>query len=312
MSEVSNASEKTLSRLSADNIFRRDEKSIQLKDYEETGHSGTLRRIVYIIFALQAVTAVLFLEVGFHFQQEYRIILSLTEYLVISFGFLLFLMPSLILLYFLNDIRNDKNDGTALKHGVSAKGNNKAKRSRLIEESLVDLKRKAFTDSLTGLMNRTAFNDIKERFPTAPAGVAVLMIDVDNFKVINDSHGHAIGDRVLEHIGHLIKNNVSTSDTPIRMGGDEFCVILKWTSSQNPSLVAERIRREVAMKPCVVGGMNLFSRVSVGVSQVNSSDHGLVGFDALLEQADQALYVAKYSGKDACATYQGKDEKNAG
>lgn len=311
MNKVSNASEKALNRLNAENIFRRDEESIQLKDYEEKGHSESLKKIVYIIFALQVAAAILFLELGFHFQQEYHIILSLTEYLVISFGFLLFLTPSLILLYFLNDIRGEKENGNALKYSASVKGNNEAKRSRLIEESLVDLKRKAFTDSLTGLMNRTAFNDIKERYPIAPAGVAVLMIDVDNFKVINDSHGHAIGDRVLEHIGHLIKNNVSTSDTPIRMGGDEFCVILKWTSSQNPSLVAERIRREVAMKPCVVGGMNLFSRVSVGVSQVNSLDRGLVGFDALLEQADQALYVAKYSGKDACATYQEKEEKAA-
>lgn len=312
MSEVSSASEKTFDRLTAGNLFRQDEESVLLVNLESNGRSLSFKKILYGIIAIQVITAFLFLEIGFHFQEDYFIILGLTEYLVISLGFLLLLAPSLILLYTLSFVsRNNPNKEEKIRKYAFAPTSKEINRTRLTEESLVDLKRKAFTDSLTGLMNRTAFNDIKERFPTAPAGVAVLMVDVDNFKVINDSHGHAIGDRVLEHIGHLIKNNISVSDTPIRMGGDEFCVILKWTSSQNPSLVAERIRREVAMKPCVVGGMTLFSRVSVGVSQVNSIERGLKGFDALLEQADHALYIAKYSGKDACATYEANEKQDA-
>jgi diguanylate cyclase (GGDEF)-like protein len=155
----------------------------------------------------------------------------------------------------------------------------------------------ASTDALTGLPNRRYFDEfcsLLARRRRADDAVGVLMIDIDKFKVLNDTHGHATGDEVLRAVGGAIIAAVREDDVPARYGGEEFVVLLRNPSPEVAFDVGERVRAAVAALDLHRLGVRAVS-VSVGVAVARRADQSI---DDLIEQADRALYRAKRSGRD--------------
>jgi diguanylate cyclase (GGDEF)-like protein len=153
------------------------------------------------------------------------------------------------------------------------------------------------TDALTGLGNRRLFTErIRQEWKLSQRlefPVALLMIDIDHFKTINDAHGHPAGDGVLRHLAGLLEHSTRESDTCVRYGGEEFAVILPATTQSQAEHLANVLREEIAVAPC--GGQHV--TVSIGVAAgvgLNTAD----SLERLIERADAALYAAKSAGRN--------------
>ncbi len=163
--------------------------------------------------------------------------------------------------------------------------------------SLRDAEARATTDALTGLPNRRYFDEylsLLAKRRRAEDRVGVLMIDIDRFKKLNDTFGHAVGDHVLRDVAQAIAGAVRDGDVPSRFGGEEFAVLLRNPSPEIAVEVGERVRRSVAaldLRKLGVPGV----RVSVGVAVAESPDLPL---ETVVDQADRALYRAKRAGRD--------------
>jgi diguanylate cyclase (GGDEF)-like protein len=157
----------------------------------------------------------------------------------------------------------------------------------------------ALVDPLTGLSNRRAFLQDGEvqlkRQATDPRPTAVMLLDLDNFKSVNDRFGHAIGDRVLQLFAEVAGNCMRRMDLFGRLGGEEFAALLIDTSRERAMAVAEQIRASFANATCEVAGRPVVATVSIGV--VVSYD-AVLDLSALLAQADHALYRAKDNGRN--------------
>jgi diguanylate cyclase (GGDEF)-like protein len=159
----------------------------------------------------------------------------------------------------------------------------------------------AATDPLTGLANRRAFEEaLKRDFSRADRAnqpISVLVLDIDFFKKVNDTHGHSVGDLVLQKVAEVLKASVRTGDVPARIGGEEFVVVLPATDADGARVVAERIRQAVAAAS-VNGSSGPFSvTTSVGLATCRGSSVRDGGKGAV-ERADAALYEAKRSGRN--------------
>jgi diguanylate cyclase (GGDEF)-like protein len=154
-------------------------------------------------------------------------------------------------------------------------------------------RRRALTDSLTGLMNRRALFDWSETLPVAD-GTAVVMLDLDNFKTINDSFGHARGDDVLVRFADIVRAQLRPEDKAARLGGEEFCLVLQQMSPTEASAVAERIRGALEATAPLSRSFGP-PTVSAGVAIAFGGDDT---FDTLLRRADTALYAAKQDGRN--------------
>jgi diguanylate cyclase (GGDEF)-like protein len=122
------------------------------------------------------------------------------------------------------------------------------------------------------------------------------MVDIDNFKQINDQHGHQAGDVVLRDVARILRDSLRTVDSLGRYGGEEFAAILPHTDHEEALLTGERIRRAVAGHPFRIGPRELRVTVSVGVATYPSDVVDSPG--ALVREADKALYRAKQAGRD--------------
>jgi diguanylate cyclase (GGDEF)-like protein/PAS domain S-box-containing protein len=157
----------------------------------------------------------------------------------------------------------------------------------------------AFHDALTGLPNRALFMDhlklaIARSRRNMGTRFAVLYLDLDRFKVINDSLGHTIGDQLLVGIADRLKLNLRPGDTVARLGGDEFTVLIEDITEETESVqVAERIQKELSV-PFLLSGREVFTTVSMGIAP---SATGYERAEDILRDADTAMYRAKSSGK---------------
>jgi diguanylate cyclase (GGDEF)-like protein len=167
-------------------------------------------------------------------------------------------------------------------------------RLRLVDE----LAHQAFHDSLTGLANRALLRDRLEhavaRSRRRAATVAVLFVDLDGFKVINDTLGHDAGDALLTEVARRLQANLREGDTAARVGGDEFAIVLDDTSPEDTHELAQRLL-DVLREPIDVGEREVFVPASIGIAD-NRAD-ALDG-DALLCRADIAMYAAKSRGRN--------------
>ncbi|GLQ54149.1 GGDEF domain-containing protein [Devosia nitrariae] len=152
----------------------------------------------------------------------------------------------------------------------------------------------AMTDPLTGLLNRRALFD---RFGSESlAGpVAVLLADLDHFKLINDKHGHAAGDDVLRQFAATMRQLVGSQGVPARLGGEEFAVVLPGAGAVEAETLGECIRAAFAAKGLETLAGPLACTVSIGVAVCDGPGEG---FEVLLSQADDALYAAKRDGRN--------------
>ncbi len=157
----------------------------------------------------------------------------------------------------------------------------------------------AMVDPLTGIANRRAFlqeaDRIEKRHAARPRPGAVLLLDLDHFKSINDRFGHAVGDHVLEIFTEAARESVRATDLIGRMGGEEFAAVLYDTSSDKAVAVAHRIRESFAKAAQDVDGRPVCATVSIGVVHC---DGPVFDVGELLAQADQALYFAKERGRN--------------
>jgi diguanylate cyclase (GGDEF)-like protein len=154
-------------------------------------------------------------------------------------------------------------------------------------------------DPLTGIANRRAFlqdaNLLAKRHSGHPRPTAVLLVDLDHFKTINDRFGHALGDRVLEIFTAAARQSVRGSDLLGRIGGEEFAAVLYDTGHDKAVAVAERIREAFAAAAQEVDGRPVCATVSIGLVHCEGA---VLDVPELLSQADQALYFAKENGRN--------------
>lgn len=166
----------------------------------------------------------------------------------------------------------------------------------------------ATLDALTGMNNRRQFeirktqelsNAKRQELP-----LCAIMIDIDFFKKVNDTYGHAAGDTVLKNVATIIKEQMRAEDIPSRYGGEEFAVMLPLTKVEEAYLVAERLRKSIEAKKITIprekGDAELIINVtiSMGLNELNHNDPG-----SLFENADKALYAAKESGRNKVVIY---------
>jgi diguanylate cyclase (GGDEF)-like protein/PAS domain S-box-containing protein len=177
---------------------------------------------------------------------------------------------------------------------------------------LNQLEHHAFYDSLTGLANRALFRDrvnhALSQARRSANSVAALFMDIDDFKVVNDTHGHAIGDALLTAIGGRIRSCLRGGDTVSRLGGDEFAILLEESTDVAPIEIANRILRALEA-PFRIDGHQLHVRASIGVAYANGQE-GDAATEELLRNADVAMYVAKNQGKGRCEVYQPTTHKS--
>ena len=162
------------------------------------------------------------------------------------------------------------------------------------------VERQAVTDELTGLANRRRFQETLEaeigRSHRSEAPVALVILDIDDFKRVNDSHGHQMGDVVLEAIGGIVRASSRIADTPARLGGEELAMILPATDLEGAYNLAERVRREIeALTLPLPGGGEL--RVTASFGAATHPDSG-ADWSELYAATDVALYEAKRTGKN--------------
>jgi len=163
----------------------------------------------------------------------------------------------------------------------------------------------ANTDVMTGLATRrTLFEDLGREWRRSQrynSPLSCVMLDIDFFKRINDLHGHQAGDDVIRRIGSLLSDSVRASDVAGRYGGEEFCIVLPETTEQQTLAWAERVRSRIAELRVVVGSETLAVTASFGVAQRLADT---TSPEQLVDMADQALVVAKRSGRDRVVAYQ--------
>jgi diguanylate cyclase (GGDEF)-like protein len=163
----------------------------------------------------------------------------------------------------------------------------------------LELEKLSLTDPLTGLNNRRGF-DLAARQQIMVAirhhrPLSLLMLDIDFFKRVNDTYGHAAGDRVLERLSAIIFKNIRSLDIPARLGGEEFCILLPETNGDEALLLAERLRLVVAEEKFNSGDLTFSITISIGLVECSCGDDAL---ERLLERGDLALYKAKQSGRN--------------
>ena len=154
-------------------------------------------------------------------------------------------------------------------------------------------------DALTGLFNRRAIEQELQRewrrWRRRRDGFALLSIDLDHFKQINDTHGHAGGDQVLIETSRRLLAHARDTDTVARTGGEEFLMLLPATDMRGAALAAERLLAHLRIHPITLGGIAVQATASIGIAQVMEGDADVA---AALTRADRALYRAKSEGRD--------------
>lgn len=169
------------------------------------------------------------------------------------------------------------------------------------------LEHAAMTDLLTGLPNRRAGMQALEKAWSVSQRtgqpVAVLMIDVDHFKSVNDRYGHAVGDLVLQEVAKTIQSAARRHDSVSRIGGEEFLLVCQEADPRTALVVAERLRSLIKSLELEFGGATIRATVSIGVA---AREAGLPDADALVHGADTALYAAKNAGRDRVCLFSGR------
>ncbi|WP_119154517.1 GGDEF domain-containing protein [Caldimonas tepidiphila] len=171
------------------------------------------------------------------------------------------------------------------------------------------LRREAIHDPLTGALNRRGFEKHTARLAALSAqlgqSLAVLMLDIDHFKQVNDQHGHQVGDLALQSLARMVQRAKRESDAFARLGGEEFCVVLPGTDVPGARVFADRLRRSFAAFEIDTGSSFLSCTVSVGVAYASADTLQAGGADLvdLLHQADEALYEAKRAGRNRVRFY---------
>jgi diguanylate cyclase (GGDEF)-like protein len=177
---------------------------------------------------------------------------------------------------------------------------------RALEREMVErrqlearLRQMATTDGLTGALNRSGFlalsqTELDQR-TDADRGMALMMLDVDHFKSINDRYGHAGGDQALKHLVSTLGKRIRRGDLLGRLGGEEFAILLPAVAAAEAERLAERLVAHIAASPVNYGGRLIQMTISIGLTMMNGADRSI---ERIIARADDALYRAKESGRN--------------
>jgi diguanylate cyclase (GGDEF)-like protein len=169
-----------------------------------------------------------------------------------------------------------------------------------LEEKAKELHQLATTDPLTGLLNRRELQNLAKRSISQAtrdgSNFAVLTFDIDDFKQVNDTYGHPVGDEVIKHIANLLTEDRRDHDLVARVGGEEFVILLPGINEASAFKVAEKLRKKVESQ----AKDNLIVTVSIGMAISGSNTES--NFETLLSLSDQALYESKNNGKNRTTT----------
>lgn len=173
-------------------------------------------------------------------------------------------------------------------------------RTRELEETQNKLIEQANRDPMTNLYNRRYFNEIIQNLiqisQREKTTICIMVIDIDDFKTINDTYGHSIGDDVINCIADIFRKTVRISDISIRFGGEEFVIILPNTNLKNGEILCEKLREVVENTPVVVSdNKDVNFTISIGLSMICLDDNSV---ETALQKADKALYKSKSEGKN--------------
>lgn len=167
-------------------------------------------------------------------------------------------------------------------------------------ENILKLKEAAIKDHLTGLYNRRYFFDaaghLYENAKRKNLDIAIGMIDIDNFKIINDTYGHAAGDQVLQHLSQTLKSSFRSSDIVARYGGEEFIVVTSNMVSERYPLHFEKLREEIENTPAKTKAGEIHATISIGVTTSLGDS-----LEDMIKESDNFLYQAKESGRNRVA-----------
>lgn len=183
-------------------------------------------------------------------------------------------------------------------------------RTRALERRTAALEEQARRDAMTGLFNRTYLERVLEQTFARAAHdrhpFSVAFVDIDRFKVVNDTHGHAAGDRVIIEVARRLICQIRQADHVARYGGEEFIVLLTDTRTADAKTVMERVLSSIRDTPFLVSdGKTVRMTVSVGVATHLERGVRFASAEALLEAADRALYTAKHAGRGRIMIYRG-------
>jgi diguanylate cyclase (GGDEF)-like protein len=203
-------------------------------------------------------------------------------------------------------IAQQKTESTRLFHTVAEKTMALHRAKEQLEKELEKkealekhLKHLASTDPMTELLNRRAFFDICDkimiRASKTQQKLACLIIDIDHFKVINDTYGHDMGDKVIKVIAKLMQENTRTIDYIGRIGGEEFAILMPNTDMEAAYQISDRLRENISKYKILLNNKNVSITVSIGLSYLTHEDKNI---HTLLKRADTALYEAKDNGRN--------------
>ena len=205
-----------------------------------------------------------------------------------------------------DDVVPDTSDATEINLRAKRLISRKRQHDRL-RDTVRNGLNAAVTDPLTGLFNRRYVEPhlarLAEQSRKSGRELAVMMIDIDHFKAVNDTHGHAAGDKVLVELADRLRQNLRAIDLVARMGGEEFLVAMPGTSVTDARLAADRLRALVNTTPFDLGDNQpaLKITVSVGVAVSGQFNAETAAINKICDQADKALYAAKSAGRDQVA-----------
>jgi diguanylate cyclase (GGDEF)-like protein len=162
------------------------------------------------------------------------------------------------------------------------------------------LEEQAVRDSLTNLHNRRYFlstgEEVLSEHKKNGHSVSIIILDLDHFKNVNDTHGHSVGDEVLKSVADVLRSQCRSTDLISRYGGEEFIVLLPEMDQENAFLMAERFRTSIEDLDIVVG--NLLIKITASFGVVSFLKGSNVTLELLINRADQALYLAKDAGRN--------------
>ncbi|NPA56308.1 MAG: diguanylate cyclase [Epsilonproteobacteria bacterium] len=176
---------------------------------------------------------------------------------------------------------------------------NNRKRLEIIEAKFAETRKEADLDALTRVFNRKKLERDQKEFELGCSTYSVIFLDIDNFKKINDTYGHTIGDKVLQEVGEILTNYVRRNTYSYRYGGEEFVIVLPDGDINAAKVVAERLRGVIENRGVTLDNHNtLHFTASFGAAQKREGE----SFEDVLQRADQALYEAKRNGKNRVVT----------
>ncbi len=173
-------------------------------------------------------------------------------------------------------------------------------RTKKLKDTQKKLIEQANRDPMTNLYNRRYFNEIIKSLLLIAKRTSqlfsLIIIDIDDFKNVNDTYGHSVGDRVINDLADIFRNTVRNSDISVRFGGEEFVIILPNTHLKEAEIIAKKLKDIVENNTIILkDGSRIKFTISLGVSQIQQDDESV---ETVLHKADEALYQAKNSGKN--------------